>query len=64
MRSASETMIPSGPPDVRHPPSALVLADATDKSVALRSCPIDSRLQVVDLEGHVAQSQLVGHGGR
>src|SRR5215207_6546306 len=55
---------PFRPADVGHPPSALVLADATDQSVALGSCPIDSRLQVVDLEGHVAQSQLVGHGGR
>ena len=54
MRWASETMIPSGPPDVGHPPNALVLADATDESVALGSCPINSRLQVLDLEGHVA----------
>ena len=51
---------PFRPPDVGHPPSALVLADATDQSIALGSCPIDSRLQVADLEGHVAQSQLVG----
>src|ERR1035438_7318774 len=55
---------PFRPPDVGHPPGALVLADATDQSIALGSCPIDSRLQVVDLEGHVAQSQFVGHGGR
>src|SRR5664280_1134218 len=55
---------PFRPPDVGHPPSALVLADATNQAVALGSCPIDSRLQVVDLEGHVAQSEFVGHGGR
>ncbi len=42
------------PPDIGHPPSALVLSDATDQSVAFGRCPIDSRLQVVDLEGHVA----------
>src|ERR1700729_3056906 len=55
---------PFRPPDIGHPPGALVLADTTDQSVALGSCPADSRLQVADLEGHVAQSQLVGHGGR
>ena len=32
-------------PDEGHPPSALVLADATDQSVALGYCPIGSRLQ-------------------
>ncbi|HTX81963.1 MAG TPA: hypothetical protein VME44_07275 [Streptosporangiaceae bacterium] len=51
-------------PDVGHPPYAFVLADTADQSVAFGSCPVDSRLQVVDLEGHVAHSQLVGHGGR
>src|SRR5258706_288071 len=45
-------------------PTPVELADASDKSVALARCPVDSGLQVVDLEGHVAQSQLVGHGGR
>src|SRR5215218_438223 len=52
------------PPDVGHPPNALVLTDAADQPVALGCCPIDSRLQVVDLEGDVAQSQLVRHGSR
>jgi hypothetical protein len=51
-------------PDVGHPPGAFVLADATDESLAFACRPIDSRLQVADLEGHVAQPQLVGHGGR
>src|SRR5215213_558420 len=55
---------PFRPPDVGHPPNALVLTDATDQPVALGCCPIDSRLQVVDLEGDVAQSQLVRHGSR
>lgn len=36
---------PFRPPNVGHPPSALVLADATDQSVALGSCPIDSSHQ-------------------
>src|SRR4051794_33668504 len=39
---------PFRPPEVGHPPNALVLADATDQSVALSGCPIDSRLQVVE----------------
>src|SRR5262245_49274760 len=51
-------------PDISHPPRALVLADATDQPVAVRGRPINGRLQVMDLEGHVAQSQLVGGGGR
>jgi hypothetical protein len=51
-------------PDISHPSRALVLADATDQPVAVRSRPINGRLQVMDLEGHVAQSQLVGGGGR
>jgi hypothetical protein len=41
----------------------LMLADAADQPVAVRDQPVDSRLEVVDLEGHVAQPQLVGHRG-
>jgi len=55
---------PFRPPDAGHPPGALVPADATDQSVAPGSCPTGSRLQVVDLEGHGAQAQLTGQGGR
>src|SRR3979409_717563 len=48
MRSASETIIPSGPrtPDISRPPRALVLADTADHLV--HGC-----LQVMDLEAHV-----------
>jgi 5-methyltetrahydropteroyltriglutamate--homocysteine methyltransferase len=50
---------------VGHAPDVLVLADAADQPVALRGQPVDGRLEVVDLEGHIAQPQLVGHrGGR
>ena len=42
-------------PDISHPPRALVLADATDQPVAVRGRPINGRLQVIDLEGHVLQ---------
>src|SRR5919198_5399371 len=36
---------PFRPPHVGHPPDAFVLADATDQSIALGSCPIDRRLK-------------------
>jgi hypothetical protein len=43
----------------------LVLTDAADQAIAVRGQPVDGRLEVVDLEGHVAQPQFVGHrGGR
>src|SRR5687767_4640850 len=51
-------------PDVRHLPRALVLADATDQRKAVRSSAIDGRLKILDLEGDVAQTQLVGGRGR
>ncbi len=54
-------MIPSGPRTVGHPHSSLVLADAGDEPVPVRSDRIESRLQIADLEGNVAQTQLVGH---
>src|SRR4051794_35115924 len=41
---------------VGHAPNALVLADAADQAVTVRGQPVDGRLQVVHLEGHVAQS--------
>src|SRR3712207_2925515 len=46
---------------VGHAPDELVLSDATDQAVAVRGQSVDGRLEVVDLEGHVAQPQLVGH---
>jgi hypothetical protein len=46
---------------VGHAPDVLVLADAADQPVAVRGQPVGGRLKVVDLEGHVAQPQLVGH---
>ena len=49
---------------VGHAPDVLVLADAADQPVAVRGQAVDGGLQVVDLEGHVAQPQLVGHRGR
>jgi len=42
----------------------LVLADAADQPVAVRSQPVDGGLEVVDLERNVAQPQLIGHRGR
>ena len=36
---------------------------ATDQPVTVCSCLIDGRLHVVDLEGDVAHTHLVGHGG-
>jgi hypothetical protein len=62
VRSASETIIPSGFGRKRR--QSPRIADATDQPVAVRGRPINGRLQVMDLEGHVAQSQLVGGGGR
>src|SRR4051812_16972726 len=38
-------------------------ADAADQAVAVRGQPVDGGPHVVDLEGHVAQPQLGGHGG-
>jgi hypothetical protein len=40
---------------VGHAPDVLVLADVADQPVAVRGQPVDGRLEVVDLEGHVAQ---------
>src|SRR3954447_184772 len=50
--------------DVCHAPYVLVLADASNHAVAVRGQPVDGGLQIVNLEGHVPQSELVGHGGR
>jgi hypothetical protein len=51
--------------DVGHEPEGLVLADGADQPIAVRGQPIDRRLEVIDVEGDVAQSQPVGHcGGR
>ena len=48
-------MIPLGFAHVGHAPDVLVLADAADQPVAVRGQPVDGGLEVVDLEGHVAQ---------
>src|ERR1700710_2338639 len=48
---------------IGHAPDVLVLADVADQPVAVRSQPVDSRLEVVDLEGHIAQPELLGHRG-
>jgi hypothetical protein len=42
---------------VGHAPEVLGLADISDQSVASRGQPVDGRLEVVDFEGRVAQSQ-------
>src|SRR6476469_6093099 len=56
---------PVGPTYVGHSHAVLVLADTADEPVPVRSHRIDGRLEVADLEGHVAQAELVGHrGGR
>ena len=55
---------PLGPADVRHPPDVLVPADTADQPVTVGGQPLDGGVQVVDLEGHVAQPQLVGQRGR
>src|SRR2546430_14696788 len=47
-------------PDVGHSPSALVLADAADQSVALGSCPIDSVWSSTDLSLLRASSSTDG----
>jgi hypothetical protein len=56
----------TGPPQSAVPArrSGFRGADATDQPVAVRGRPVNGRLQVLDLEGHVAQSQLIGGGGR
>ena len=41
----------------------LVLTDATDEALAVRSQTVDDLLEVVHLERHVAQPQFVGHRG-
>jgi hypothetical protein len=39
---------------VRRPPDVVIRADVADQPVAVRGPPVDRRLEVVDLEGHVA----------
>jgi hypothetical protein len=59
MRSAGETMIPSGPARStagRCPRNS----DGADQFEAVRFQSINGRVDVVDCEGYVAQSQLVG----
>src|SRR5438309_2205342 len=51
------------PPHVSHAPGVLVLADAADQAVAVRDQSIEDRLKVIHFEHHVAQPELVGHGG-
>jgi hypothetical protein len=41
---------PLWPAHVSHAPDVLVLTDAADQAVAVRSRPVDRRLQVVDFE--------------
>jgi hypothetical protein len=41
---------PLRPAHVRHAPDVLVLTDATDQAVAVRSQQVDRRLQVIDFE--------------
>ena len=41
---------PLWPANVGHAPDVLVLTDAADQAVAVRSQPVDRRLQVVDFE--------------
>ena len=41
---------PFWPANVGHAPDVLVLTDAADQAVAVRSQPVDRRLQVVDFE--------------
>src|SRR5262245_42506963 len=53
---------PFGSAHGRHTPDALVLADAADQVVAVRSEPIEDRLKVVYLKRDVAQPQFVMHG--
>ena len=55
---------PLRPAHVGHPPAVLVLADTADEPVAVGGQLVEGRLEVVDLEGHVAQAELVGHRGR
>src|SRR6266545_3539461 len=47
-----------------HAPDALVLADAADQAVAVRGQSIEDRLEAIHFERQVAQSELIGHGGR
>ncbi|MCW2760399.1 MAG: Short chain dehydrogenase [Marmoricola sp.] len=47
---------PFGTTHIGHPHAVLVLADAADEPVPVRSHRIDGRLKVADLEGHVAQA--------
>src|SRR5437660_12565228 len=47
------------PAHVRHAPDVLVLTDATDQAVTVRSQPVDNRLEVVHFEANVAQPQLI-----
>jgi hypothetical protein len=54
---------PFGPADVGHVPDVLVLADAADQSVSVRSQTVDRRRRVGDLEANGAQTQLVRHRG-
>lgn len=50
------------PAHVRHAPDVLVLTDAADQAVAVRSQPVNNRLEVVHFEANVAQPQFVRHG--
>src|SRR3989441_1715484 len=50
------------PAHVGHAPDVLVLTDAADQAVAVRSQPVNNRLEVVHYEANVAQPQLVRHG--
>ena len=54
-------MMPSGPRTyaIFHAPS--YLPDGAHQAVAVGGDGIDGGLQVADLEGHVAQAELVGH---
>src|SRR6266851_9445596 len=50
------------PAHVGHAPDVLILTDAADQAVAVRSQPVDNRLEVVHFEANVAQPQLVRYG--
>ncbi len=50
-----------GPTHISHPHAVLVLTDATDEAVSVRSHLVDCSLKVDDFERHIAQPELVGH---
>src|SRR5258708_13816820 len=50
-----------GPAHVGHAPDVLVLTDAADQAIAVRSQPVDNPLEVVHYKTNVAHPQLVRH---